>query len=161
MKIKSGLLKFAATTGMVLSMATVPALAAQTGDVHDHGQGVTELRLNEGAKWAIDAPLSQAMNNIRNVMYEDLDAIHSNKLEGERYVPLSKKVNEEVAYMVENCELEPEADAQLHLIIHDLLEGSTAMESQTNSRDGALRVIGALENYVTYFDDPDFTPLPH
>jgi len=161
MNIKSGFTKFATITGMVLSMATVPALAAESSDSHDHGHGATELRLNNGSKWAIDAPLSLAMGNIRNAMDKEIDAIHSNQLAEEKYAALSKNINSEVAYMVENCELEPEADAQLHLIINDLVEGSTMMENKPSAQDGAVRVIGAIGDYATYFDDPNFKPMKH
>jgi hypothetical protein len=27
--------------------------------------------------------------------------------------------------------------------------------------DGAVKVIGALEKYATYFDDPQFRPIAH
>ena len=101
------------------------------------------------------------MTNIRNAVDKEYDAIHSNQLAEEKYAALAKKVTNEVNYMVENCKLEPEADAQLHLIIADLMEGSTAMESKTNAQDGAVKVIGAIENYVTYFNDPDFKPIKH
>lgn len=161
MNIKSRLSSFATITGMVLSLLGATAIAATANNDHDHGDGVAELRLDGGSKWAIDAPLSRAMTNIRNAVDKEYDAIHSNQLAEEKYAALAKKVTNEVNYMVENCKLEPEADAQLHLIIADLMEGSTAMESKTNAQHGAVKVIGAIENYVTYFDDPDFTPIKH
>lgn len=161
MNIKSRLSSFATITGMVLSLLGATAIAAPANNDHDHGDGVAELRLDSGSKWAIDAPLSRAMTNIRNAVDKEYDAIHSNQLAEEKYAALAKKVTNEVNYMVENCKLEPEADAQLHLIIADLMEGSTAMESKTNAQHGAVKVIGAIENYVTYFDDPDFTPIKH
>lgn len=161
MKIKSSLTKLAAITTMVFSMTTVTALAATAASDHDHGHEVTELKLNNGSKWAIDAPLSRAMTNIRNAMYNEIDLIHSNGLPKEKYLVLSKEINNEVKYMVENCKLEPEADAQLHLIIQDLVEGSSVMETNANAQDGAVKVIGAIEKYTTYFDDPGFKPLAH
>ena len=94
-------------------------------------------------------------------MLKDIGAIHSGELAEEKYAALAKKINNEVNYMVENCKLEPEADAQLHLIIAELMEGSTAMESKANARDGVVKVMGAIESYVTYFDDPDFSPIEH
>lgn len=51
---------------------------------------------------------------IRNAVDKEYDAIHSNQLADEKYAALATKVTNEVAYMVENCNLEPEADAQLH-----------------------------------------------
>lgn len=160
MNIKSGFLKFATITGMVLSLAAVTAVAAPADHEHDD-HGAMELTLDNGNKWAIDAPLSRAMNNIRNAMHKEMGAIHSGKLAEDKYAALAKKITNEVAYMVENCDLEPEADAQLHLVIADLMTGSSAMENKTNARDGAVKVIGAIENYATYFDDPDFKSIKH
>lgn len=161
MNIKSRLSNFATITGMVLSLLGATAIAAPANNDHDHSDGVAELRLDNGSKWAIDAPLSRAMTNIRNAVDKDYEAIHSNQLADEKYAALATKVTNEVAYMVENCNLEPEADAQLHLIIVDLMEGSTAMESKANAQDGAVKVIGAIGKYVTYFNDPDFKPIKH
>ncbi|MBK1851868.1 hypothetical protein FE845_10995 [Marinobacter sp. 1-4A] len=161
MNIKSRFSKFAIITGMTLSLTAFTTVAAAANNEHEHGHGEMELQLNDGNKWAVDAPLSRAMNNIGSAMHKDLDAIHSGKLENEKYSVLAKKINNEVNYMVENCNLEPEADAQLHLIIAELMEGATVMESKANARDGAVQVMGAIESYTTYFDDPNFEPIKH
>jgi hypothetical protein len=161
MNIKSQLSKFATIAGMVLSLAAANTIAASVNNEHDHGHSSMELRLNNGAKWAVDAPLSRAMNNIGSAMHKDMSAIHSGDLEAGKYAVLAKKINSEVNYMIENCNLEPDADAQLHLIIAELMEGSSAMEDQTSARDGAVKVIGAIESYVTYFEDPNFKPIEH
>ncbi|RLQ22258.1 hypothetical protein DWB85_08200 [Seongchinamella sediminis] len=161
MNIKSGIAKLVTVTGMVLSLAAGQVTAAPANNDHDHGHGAMELRLDDGSKWAVDAPLSRAMNNIRSAMHNEIDAIHSGELTQEKYLALAKKINQEVTYMVENCKLEPEADAQLHLIISQLMEGSAAMENNANARAGAVKVVGAMENYATYFDDPDFTAIKH
>ncbi len=161
MTIKSGLSKFATITGMVLSLAAANTMAAPANNEHDHGHGSMELKLDNGAKWAVDAPLSRAMNNIGSAMHNNMGAIHSGELAAERYAALAMKINNEVNYMIENCNLEPDADAQLHLIIAELMEGSSAMKNEAHARDGAVKVIGAIENYVTYFDDPNFKPIKH
>ncbi len=68
----------------------------------------------------------------------------------------------QVAYMVENCKLSAEADAQLHLIIAQLLAGADAMSgAPAGQRDGAVTVVGALGDYATYFADDSFKPLEH
>lgn len=162
MNIKSGLSKFATITGMVLSLTAVTTMAAPANNEHEHdGHGSMELRLDNGSKWAVDAPLSRAMNNIGSAMHKEIGAIHSGELAEEKYAALAKKINNEVNYMVENCKLEPEADAQLHLVIAELMEGSTAMENKANARYGAVKVMGAIESYVTYFDDPNFKPIEY
>ena len=146
-------------------LSTTSAFAAEpSGHSHD-GAGVpVKLSLDDGKKWASDEPLRKAMTNIRNALDESLQAIHEGKLSVTQYGALAKKVNGEVGYMVSNCKLEPNADAQLHLIIAEILEGVEAMEGKVKKlkrRDGAVKVIGALENYGTYFDDPSWKPIKH
>lgn len=146
-------------------LSTAPAFAAEPA-VHSHDDaGVpAKLSLDAGKKWASDAPLRKAMANVRNVMDESLDAIHGGKLSAAGYGALAEKIKGEVVYMVSNCKLEPKADAQLHMIIAAMLEGAEAMEGkvkQVKRQDGAVKVIGALENYGSYFDDPSWKPVKH
>lgn len=161
MTIKTNLFKFAAATGLALSLSSVSVLALAAEDEHDHGQTVTELQLNNGSKWGIDAPLSQAMSKISHAVSAEVKSIHADTLAQDKYAALAGEINTQIAYMIENCELEPAADAQLHIIIHDLMDGSEAMENQAQARDGAVKVIGALDNYANYFDDPKFQSVAH
>ncbi len=146
-------------------LSTTSAFAAEpSGHGHDHPGVPVKLSLDDGKKWASDEPLRKAMTNIRNTMEESLHATHEGKLSVTKYGALAKKVNGEVDYMVSNCKLEPNADAQLHLIIAEILEGVEAMEGKVKTlkrQDGAVKVIGALENYGTYFDDPTWKAIKH
>lgn len=160
MTIKTQFTKLSVIAAMLLGMLTMPAMATAAED-HDHGQEVTELTLNNGEKWEIDAPLSLAMNKIRDAMNKDLDGIHANNLPQKKYNALAKEINNQIAYMIENCELEPAADAQLHIIIHHLMDGAKAMQSKANAQDGAVKVVGAIMDYRTYFNDPKIQPLQH
>lgn len=159
--------RLAAIIGMTLGLAVgaaTNAAAAASAHEHDHGGGATSLMLDDGAKWAVDAPLSRAMSTIRNAVHAELDEIHADKLPNEGYLALAGTISGQVSYMIENCKLEPAADAQLHLLIADLLEGVAAMEgekAQASPRAGAVKVVGALDNYAIYFDDPQFEPIKH
>src|SRR5690554_4251163 len=112
MTIKAQFSKLTIIAAMLLGVLTMPVSAVAEDD-HDHGHEVTELTLNNGEKWEIDAPLSLAMNKIRDAMNKDLDGIHANNLPQKKYNALAKEINNQIAYMIENCELEPAADAQL------------------------------------------------
>lgn len=86
------------------------------------------------------------------------------KYSAAQYGALAKKVNGEVNGIVANCKLEPKADAQLHLVIADVLEGVEAMEGKAKKvkrRAGAERVLGALEKYAAHFDHPGWQPVRH
>ena len=161
-KLSTALIPFTLAAALAVSGA---GLAADTAvHDHDHGDVPFELQLNDGEKWAIDAPLAKAMGDISLVMRGSIDAIHEDQLPATEYVPLARQINDSVAYMVANCELPPEADAQLHMVIAQLVTGADKMAGNNvdaTPRGGAVQVLGALEAYERYFDDPDFVAVLH
>ena len=165
MPAKMQLAKSLSLATFCFCLISVPVFASEpSGHSHDPAGTPVKLSLDAGKKWASDEPLRKAMTNIRNAMDKSLHAIHKDKLSAAKYGALAKKVNGEIGYMVSNCKLEPKADAQLHLIIAEMLEGVEAMDGKVKTmtrQDGAVKVIGALENYSTYFDDPSWKPIKH
>lgn len=160
---KNSLMWTLAGLGLVVSMelTAVPVMAED----HDHHDldGV-ELQLNAGQKWETDAPLRQAMRGISEAVNSSLDDIHNNKLDATGYDALADEVNQQVAYMVENCELEPAADAQLHIVIARLMNGAQLIEKNSaieEKRQGAVQLIGALDGYAEYFSDDKFVKPVH
>ena len=150
-------------TGLSLSAVGIAA-TVHKHDAHAEHAAPTSLQLNAGKKWATDAPLRKSMESIRQSVDASLHQIHENRLAPAGYGALARKVEGEVANIVANCKLEPKADAQLHLIVADLLAGSEEMTGKAKKakrQDGAVKVIGALEKYASYFDDPQFKPIAH
>ena len=136
------------TTALAITVSlafAAPLAYGQAG--HDHGHaaaGETKLVLNQGNKWPTDAPLRQGMENIRAALGG-----------GMKYQALANKVNSEVAGIVQNCKLEPEADAQLHLVIADIMAGVEALEGKAQGetrRAGAEKIARALDAYGEHFD---------
>jgi hypothetical protein len=163
MKLKAyqAAIPFALASALLFSGVSLASTDAALHD-HDHGDTPFELQLDNGQKWAIDPPLRKAMGDISDAMRQSLDAIHHDRLPAEDYVALATQVNDGIAHMVANCELPPDADAQLHMIIAQLMAGSEKMASSSEiSRDGAVQVIGALDAYAEYFDDAQFVPVAH
>lgn len=157
--------KLLATIGLSLGLAAT-ALAATEPATHQHGHGAApaELTLNAGQKWTTDAPLRSGMEHIRNALAAALPDIHRNTLSDTQYAALANTVSGEVHGIVVNCKLEPQADAQLHLIIADMLQGVEAMAGKTpqsSRQEGAVQVVGALEKYSAFFDHPHWTPIRH
>lgn len=143
--------------------ATGPAPAANN-TVHDHGEAPVTLQLNASKKWETDAALRKAMGDIRQAMVAALHVIHENRLSAKGYDTLAHKVENAVSYMVANCKLGTKADEQLHIIIADLLAGAEQMAGKVKPikrMDGAVKVIGALDNYGKYFNDAGFKPIEH
>jgi hypothetical protein len=161
MKLKT--LPAAAILGLALVGTSLAATANPApAHKHEHGAAPGKLQLNAGKKWETDQALRQAMGNIRQTMAASLPGIHQNRFAKKDYAALAQKIEAEVGSIVANCKLSPKADEQLHLIVADLMEGAEQMAGKSGKgRDGAVRVVGALDKYANYFDDPGFVPIKH
>ena len=156
-----GIWKFFAAAGLALGLAATGVSAAEHS-AHQHGADAVQLTLDNGKKWATDEPLRKGMGAIRAEMDDSLHAIHEGKLTTAHYNALATKISAEVGGMVAQCKLEPKADAQLHLVIADLLNGAETMQGKTKKvsrQTGAVKVVGALEKYAAYFDHPNWQPI--
>lgn len=168
MSIKSSGIYFALALGAV-TLSTPLVAATSVDDVHDHDSHAAHtddghvLYLNDGQPWGTDEPLREAMGKLRSSVHASLDDIHTGSFADSAFDSLAATVNGQVAYMIENCGLEGEADAQLHILIAQLMAGANAMEGATEASrtSGAVKVVGALNNYATYFDDESFEPIEH
>lgn len=152
--------------GALTLTAATPVLAAGESGAHrhEHAASPATLQLNAGKKWETDAALRQSMGSIRQTMAGALHDIHENRLSAKGYGQLAHKVEDEVGKIVANCKLSAEADAQLHVVVGELLGGAEGMAGKAKGvkrQGGAVQVIGALEKYATYFDDPGFKPIAH
>ena len=152
MNRRNAILSLAATAA--LALGTLPALAAS--DAHQHGTTAApaSLALDHGRKWPTDAPLRQRMGEIRALMADRIPAIHAGKLSTADYRVLGAAVEQKVAAIVAECKLPPEADAMLHVVVADLLEGADIMQGKAGGApgDGAHKVVAAANNYGRYFD---------
>ncbi|MDP2135906.1 MAG: hypothetical protein Q8J99_20065 [Sulfuritalea sp.] len=150
--------------GGIQAATAAPATPAAASHDHHHGPASASLELNAGRKWETDAALRQAMAGMRQAVAASLHEIHENRASNQKYGQLAQKVEREVAGIVANCKLEPKADAQLHLIVAELLEGAAQMTGKVKKakrQGGAVKVINALNNYAAYFDDAAFKPIAH
>ncbi len=146
---------------LLLVLAAVPASAHEHAHHHHAAPAAKKLTLNAGQPWPTDAPLRQAMGRIRQALAGELPQIHAQRLDAAAYAVLARTVEAEVGNIVADCRLEPAADAQLHLIVADLLAGSRQMAGKKQRQAGAVKVVQALNNYATYFADPGFSRLDH
>jgi hypothetical protein len=102
------------------------------------------------------------MSRIRADVASALPAIHGDRSSAADFRHLATDIEGHVAYMIENCRLEEDADAVLHRLIAEILEGAAAMRSEGAARaPGAAQVAAALNHYGRLFDDPGWTPLEH
>ena len=143
----------------ILTAAALLNVGVEMALAHDHAHdegGAAQLTLNNGKKWATDDKLRLGMNRIRDALAAELPAIRAGKIAAEQYRPLAQKVKEHVAFMVQNCKLDRDTDAMLHLVLADITAGADAMTGQGGSeaRKGAEKIAHALDNYGAYFYHP-------
>lgn len=144
----------------LLNVGTGAALAQDHHHSHEEGKP-SQLTLNKGKKWTTDVNLRQGMDRIRDALATDLPAIHSGKATAKQYQALAQKTNDQIAFMVKNCKLEPEVDAMLHLVLADIIAGADAMmlPDSHKAHQGAGKIARALDSYGAYFDHPGWRSL--
>jgi len=161
MNIPARRLRIASTLlSSTLALGALPPAGAQEVHVHAHaGSAVAQMKLDDGRKWATDASLRSGMAAIRKAFDADHPAIHAAKEANEQYDALASQIEAQVNDIVKNCHLPAAADANLHFVIADLLQGVSLMRGTDPGRsrhDGAALVHGALIAYGKYFEDPDW-----
>ena len=155
------------STALLLALALSSPLAVLAADAHDHGKSAPhKLELNAGKKWGTDPALRQAMSGIQKSLAQTLPAAHSGKATAAEYDAFGKDVSAQVAYMVENCKLDPKADAQLHLIVADIMNGVEAAQGKQGEKQratGVVKVAQAANAYGKHFDHSGWQAikLPH
>lgn len=135
---------------------------------HPHGYTLASerlvLKLDNGQRWPIDAALHEGMLGIRAALASRLEGIHQDSLGDLEYKALGEEVTAQIATIINNCKLPADADAQLHLLIAELMRGVAMTEvsyTGADPRPGALVLLNALAKYPRYFADDDFPPLAH
>lgn len=140
------------------------ALAAESG--HHHGKAEQKLELNAGKKWVTDDALRKGMTSLRTSIATALPAAHTGKATAADYEALGKEMGAQVGYIVQNCKLEPKADAQLHILIEQIVGAIDTVEGKGREKKRALGVVHAaqaLNTYGKYFDHAGWQSikLPH
>ena len=77
-------------------------------------------------------------------------------MSAEQAIPFATTVQEQIAYMVANCKLEPQADAALHGIIAKLGAGVQALKTDPANLAAIPPMRDAVADYRRTFDDPTF-----
>ena len=152
-----------ALAAALASAAMLALPVAGVADVHKHGGAseVHKLSLDQGKKWATDEPLRKNMGDIRAALAAKEAGIHKGALTSDEYKAIGTLVEARVATIVAECKLEPAADANLHLIVADLLAGADAMQgkSKTTPAAGAGQTVRAVNQYGRFFTHPGWKPL--
>ena len=132
---------------LLMLVAALGLAAPSPAPAQDHDGHAAVLTLDPaGARWATDAPLRQGMEAMRAAAV------------GAPASELADVVDAQVAYIIENCSLPPEADANLHLVIEHLIEAAEALRLDDGAR-GRTEVIAALNAYGAHFNHPGWRAL--
>jgi hypothetical protein len=152
-----------AFTALLLTIALTSPLAARSATEHDHaGTEAHQLQLDAGRKWGTDAPLRQAMTAIRRSATQILPDAHAGKATVADYDAFGNAVTKQIAFMVENCKLPPKADAQLHLIVAELMAGAEAAQGKHGDAQraaGVVRIARASNAYGEHFNHSGWTSI--
>ncbi|WP_373048736.1 hypothetical protein [Vulgatibacter sp.] len=165
---------FAKTTGITLAVWGLLAAGAASAEAppkthadhgkhehHDHGAPAGKLVLNAGAKWGTDAALRAGMEAFQHTLAEAIPAIHDGSFTPAQYAALAGNLEKQLASIMSQCKLPPEADAQLHILLVEFFGGIEAMKGEGDRMKGAVRIVRGLGTYGKFFEHPGWKPLVH
>src|SRR5690606_16155275 len=142
---------------LALSLAIAPALAQDAH--HDHATGhdaVATMELATPAQpWATDAPLREGMREINDAVAA-LGHYEHGHMGPDQAVLLAGQVTDAIGGIVANCELEPEADAVLHVVLATLGQAATELKQDPTGHAPIATMRQALADYARLFDDSGF-----
>lgn len=128
---------------------------------HHDGHGHGALRLNDGKKWETDANLRKAMTTIRGDVAAAMGPAHEGKFTATQYEALAGKIEEQLLFIVANCELPPASDAQFHILLADYFGAVAKMKEAKGQRDGVVTMVKGLRAYGKHFDHPGWMDIEH
>lgn len=152
----------AAMMGLLLVAGPGHAAGAADHGHEHHGHAAQDaggLVLNDGERWATDAALREGMGRVRASFAEVLPAYKRGELSPEAAADAARDIDDHVAFLVENCRLDPAADAVLHVLLADLLQGTATLRKAPASPEGLPRIHGVLQDYPRYFDHPGWEEI--
>jgi hypothetical protein len=148
-----------AALALALPLSTI---AAESGHDNHAAQAKHTLQLNAGKKWTTDDALRKGMTSIRSAIASALPEAHAGKMTTAEYDALAGQLGGQVGYIVQNCKLDPKADAQLHVVIGDIGHGIEVIEGKaagTDRAEGMVAIAQALNRYGKYFNHAGWQPV--
>jgi len=144
------------------ALAQAPsATDAHAAHGHEHAHATdTALSLNAGEPWQTDEPLRRGMLQIRVASAMLTLAFEAAQLSQPQSAQLAEAVRLSVNTMIAQCQLPPDADANLHVILGRLLAAADALESSPLDAQGLPAIHAALQDYGHYFAHPGWQDAP-
>ena len=145
-------LAFSIVSWPLLLCAAITAPPALAQHSHQHPAPAV-AQAAPAQRWATDAPLRTGMAKIRTAV-DALQHYERGHMGPEQAVALATQVQQQIAYLVANCKLEPQADAALHVIIAELGAGAQALKDNPADLAAIPPMRQALQHYPRQFNDP-------
>lgn len=139
-----------------------PVMAA-SGHSHDEAASVSgTLSLDHGRKWQTDAPLRRGMAAIGGDLRTAQGLVHGNRYSAQDFDALAISIHAHIDSITQQCKLSEAADAQLHIVLADLISATDVMKGKGGDRaKGVIAAIKALDRYQAHFDHPGWNPVSH
>jgi len=80
---------------------------------------------------------------------------------GDREVAGLRRCQTPTPYMFDSCHLDPEPDAQLHILLANLMQAADTLRGDDNHYPGVHRVHQSLKAYSETFKHPGWKPVSH
>jgi hypothetical protein len=91
-----------------------------------------------------------------------LDRIHARRYSTADYDALADQIGRRIDDITKNCRLPEAADAQLHIVQIEVMDGVEAMKGKVADRSrGAVGIVKALDRYQAHFDHPGWVAIKH
>ena len=145
---------------LILSIGISTSYPLMASEHDDHLRDTqSSMILDQGKKWPIDDSLHNGMVEIHALMVANIADIQQSKFTKKQYKALVDALQTQINYIFENCALPSGTDAQLHILLSKMIKGMAKINSNDEQLQGAIQVIQGLQNYSSYFNDPNFGGL--
>src|SRR5688572_13225370 len=158
MHAKKRSVRFVLALAPALILASAGALAfdqgkelkATTADAQHQGHELHEPAQEvPNKRWPTDQYLRESMSGIEAAF---ADATRGGSTSKATALTLASTVEEGITNIVKNCKLPKEADAALHVIIHDMASAATQLKTGASIEPALVKLRRALDQYRATFD---------
>ena len=147
---------------IALIFSACPVAGSENEHQHGHGPKKHPPAPEAGKKFESDKPLRSHMSAIRTEMQSRIKSVHQGQAKEEVYRQLAERIDGSVRSIFKDCKLKPEADAALHVILTEIMAGSSSMKSGVDAKtraDGFSKVVNGLKMYAQTFHDSGWKPI--
>lgn len=147
----------AGASAIGLTLALEGAHAAEAGHEQAHAHGHQQQPATQPANAAQPAT-TQALRTGMTRLRQTLQAQPRQALDTAAALRLQSAVEADIAALIEECELPAKADAVLHGVLAELLQGAAALHDPASRAAGLQRLDDGLQSYSALFAAPHWSP---